>query len=67
MAFASDRVVLLSNSGTLVASVALLGDYIAGSTDFLASSDGHGGTVITDPPVTLANDQAGFLIAPRHG
>ncbi len=56
----------VTNSGTLVASVALLGNYGTGSLDFIANSDGHGGTTITDRPVTVAADQAGFPVAPKY-
>ena len=55
------------NSGGVVANIALLGNYIAGSADFIASSDGHGGTIVTDPPITVATDQQGFLTQPKHG
>jgi hypothetical protein len=34
--------------GTHTANIALLGNYLASS--FVSSSDGHGGTLITDPP-----------------
>jgi hypothetical protein len=44
------------NAGTLAVTegggtidIALLGSYFAGS--FVASSDGHGGTLVTDPPL----------------
>jgi plastocyanin len=39
---------LTANDGSHHASIALLGQYMASS--FAASSDGHGGTLITDPP-----------------
>ena len=50
---------LLNTGGTLsvtdsthTANIALLGNYMASS--FVPSSDGHGGTLVTDPP---ANQQ----------
>jgi hypothetical protein len=36
------------SDGTRTANIALLGQYMAGS--FATSADGHGGTLITDPP-----------------
>jgi hypothetical protein len=49
-----------ANTGTLAVTqgantinVALFGNYIASS--FVASSDGHGGTLITDPPIVAQN------------
>jgi hypothetical protein len=47
------------SDGTHSAAVALLGQYIAGN--FTLSSDGHGGTLIADPPL---NQQ---LLAQPHG
>jgi hypothetical protein len=40
--------VLTASDGSHVAKIALLGQYMAGS--FVASSDGQGGTLISDPP-----------------
>jgi hypothetical protein len=40
--------------GTHTANIALLGNYIASS--FVAASDGHGGTVVYDPPASGATD-----------
>jgi len=58
----------VTNSGTQVASIALLGNYIAGSADFVASAGAGGsGTIITDPPVTDAAEQQSFFAQPRHG
>jgi hypothetical protein len=37
------------SDGTHFAALSLLGQYIAGN--FSIASDGHGGTLITDPPV----------------
>jgi autotransporter passenger strand-loop-strand repeat protein len=39
---------LTVSDGTHTANIALLGQYMA--TSFVAASDGHGGTLITDPP-----------------
>jgi hypothetical protein len=41
---------LTVTDGTHTANIALLGNYLASM--FVASSDGHGGTQITDPPAT---------------
>jgi hypothetical protein len=49
---------LTATDGTHMANIALLGQYVASS--FVASSDGHGGTLITDPPVT----QQSLLVHP---
>jgi hypothetical protein len=56
-----------TNTGTLAVTegastinVALLGNYLASS--FVASSDGHGGTLVTDPPLT----QQASLGLPQH-
>ncbi|MFN5282426.1 hypothetical protein [Bradyrhizobium sp.] len=46
--------------GTVTASVALLGNYMAST--FTASSDGHGGTLVVDPPAT----QVSQLAQPQH-
>jgi hypothetical protein len=39
-----------------VANIALLGQYVAGS--FALSSDGHGGTLVTDPAVVAQTQLA---------
>jgi hypothetical protein len=39
---------LTVSEGAGTVNMALLGSYLAGS--FVASSDGHGGTLVTDPP-----------------
>ena len=49
------------NDGTHIANIALLGNYIASS--FVAASDGHGGTLVSDPAPTGSQ---GLLTAP-HG
>jgi hypothetical protein len=41
------------NTGA-VASIVLLGQYVAGN--FTSASDGHGGTVVGDPPVVAQTD-----------
>ena len=43
--------VLTASDGTHTAKLALLGQYMASS--FVASSDGHGGTLISDPPQAM--------------
>jgi hypothetical protein len=40
------------SDGTHTANVALLGQYMAAS--FATASDGHGGTLVTDPPVVAS-------------
>jgi hypothetical protein len=59
---------LTVSDGVHTASLLLLGQYVAGN--FHMASDGNlpnAGTLITDPPLTVATDQQGFLGAPRHG
>jgi autotransporter passenger strand-loop-strand repeat protein len=51
---------LTVSDGTHTAVLALLGQYVVGN--FTMQSDGHGGTLITDPPV----DQSSLLTQP-HG
>lgn len=48
------------SDGTNTANIALLGQYMAGS--FATASDGHGGTMITDPPVQAQTQ----LTQPQH-
>ena len=57
-----------SSSGTLsvtdgshTANILLLGQYVAGN--FNIASDGTGGTLVTDPPVTVATDTGTFITA----
>ena len=45
----------VSDGGSPVASITLLGNYIAGTGNFAAQSDGHGGTIATDPQVVQAS------------
>ena len=52
------------SDGTHAASILLLGQYVAGN--FHIASDGTGGTIVTDPPLTMAIDQQGFLTAGRR-
>jgi hypothetical protein len=47
--------VLTASDGAHVAKIALLGQYEAAS--FVMASDGHGGTLITDPPELIAQTQ----------
>jgi hypothetical protein len=47
--------VLTASDGAHVAKIALLGQYAAAS--FVTASDGHGGTLITDPPQLIAQTQ----------
>ena len=48
--------------GTHTANIALLGNYLAST--FVASSDGHGGTSVTNQPATIG-DQSAILSQPR--
>ena len=50
---------LTVNDGTHVATLTLLGQYVTGQ--FHMANDGHGGTLVTDPPV----DSAGHLVSPH--
>ena len=59
-----------SSSGTLTvaddtrtANVALLGNYLASS--FVATNDGHGGTMVVDPVLPVLNQQT-ILTLPQH-
>ena len=54
----------VSTSGT-TANITLLGQYVA--AQFHLTSDGHGGTLVTDPPLAVATDQPSFLTQPRRG
>ena len=42
--------------GTHIAKIALLGNYLAST--FVAQSDGHGGTIVFDPPAIGAGNLA---------
>jgi autotransporter passenger strand-loop-strand repeat protein len=53
---------LAVTNGTSAVQITLLGQYVTGQ--FSAASDGHGGTVIADPPVT-AQDTASALVTPH--
>ena len=50
---------LTVNDGAHVAALTLLGQYVTGQ--FHMVNDGHGGTLVTDPPV----DSAGHLASPH--
>jgi hypothetical protein len=54
---------LAVTDGTHTASIALLGNYLAST--FVASSDGHGGTSVVDPPAASVNQNA-LLSLPQH-
>jgi hypothetical protein len=47
---------LAVTSGTHTATITLLGQYVA--ADFHVSTDGHGGTFVTDPPVSTSQTVA---------
>jgi hypothetical protein len=53
--------------GTHTANLTLLGQYVAGQLHL--TSEGHGGTLVTDPPLTLtvAADQQSFFTRPQLG
>ncbi|MGY3698448.1 autotransporter passenger strand-loop-strand repeat protein [Bradyrhizobium sp. USDA 3240] len=51
---------LTVTDGTVTASIMLLGNYMAST--FTTSSDGHGGTLVVDPPAT----QVSQLAQPQH-
>ncbi|MGY3693161.1 autotransporter passenger strand-loop-strand repeat protein [Bradyrhizobium sp. USDA 3240] len=51
---------LTVTDGTVTASIALLGNYMAST--FTTSSDGHGGILVVDPPAT----QVSQLAQPQH-
>ena len=56
---------LTVTDGTHTANLTLLGIYAPGN--FTLSSDLHGGTIVNDPPLTVANDQQSLLTHPRQG
>ena len=56
---------LTVSDGAHTANIALLGQYVA--ANFNLASDGHGGTLVSDPPVIAAADQQHFLAQPLHG
>ena len=53
---------LTVTDGTHTANIALLGNYMASS--FVASSDGHGGSLMTDSSSTFAQNT--LLTLPQH-
>jgi hypothetical protein len=53
---------LAVTSGTHIATITLLGQYV--TADFHVSTDNHGGTLVTDPPVRAS--QTAALVSP-HG
>jgi hypothetical protein len=55
--------------GGLTATVTLLGQYMAGAPpagNFTSASDGHGGTLVTDPPVSSSSAMASLTTATPH-
>jgi autotransporter passenger strand-loop-strand repeat protein len=46
----NNTTILTVSDGTNMANITLLGQYMAGN--FTSASDGHGGTLLTDPPQT---------------
>jgi hypothetical protein len=54
----------LDKRGAIAASVTLLGQYTAGQ--FTSASDGQGGTLIGDPPLTVMTDPKVTLMTPPH-
>jgi autotransporter passenger strand-loop-strand repeat protein len=56
---------LVISEGGKAADITLLGQYIAGN--FSLSSDNHGGTLVTDPPVVASTDANSFVLTTaRH-
>ena len=55
---------LTVSDGTHTANIALLGQYVVGQ--FNIASDGHGGTMVTDPPLTGTAQAQSFLTQPQH-
>jgi hypothetical protein len=53
---------LTVSSGTHTAALTLIGQYVAGN--FHVSTDGHGGTFVTDPPVSASENAA--LVNPHE-
>jgi hypothetical protein len=45
---------LAVTDGTRTANITLLGQYVAG--DFRVRTDNHGGTIVTDPPVSASQN-----------
>jgi autotransporter passenger strand-loop-strand repeat protein len=56
---------LTVSDGTHTANLTLLGQYV--TAQFNLAGDGHGGTVVTDPPLTATTDQQSFLTLPQRG
>ena len=54
---------LTINDGTHTATLALLGQYIAGS--FIAASDGHGGTLVSDEALSASATQTPVVTHPH--
>jgi hypothetical protein len=53
---------LMVSSGVAVANITLLGQFM--TAQFHLTSDGHGGTLVSDPAAATSFDQA--VIAPHH-
>ncbi len=57
---------LTVTSGGHTADITLLGQYVAGN--FSITSDGHGGTLVTDPPVTTEQSpMVAAVSSTQHG
>jgi hypothetical protein len=54
----------VTDGGAATANIALLGTYVAGQ--FHITSDGHGGTLVTDPPVAAPTDQNPLTLVNAH-
>jgi hypothetical protein len=55
--------------GGLTATVTLLGQYMAGAPpagNFTSASDAHGGTLVTDPPVSSSTDPISVTAPTTH-
>ena len=56
---------LTVSDGTHIANLTLLGQYV--TAQFHVTSDGHGGTVVTDPPLATTTDaNTGMFANPHH-
>jgi autotransporter passenger strand-loop-strand repeat protein len=55
---------LTVSDGTHIANLTLLGQYV--TAQFHVTNDGHGGTVVTDPPLATATDAHAVMFANPH-
>ena len=57
---------LTVTDGAHIAHIALLGNYTASQFNVTFAFDGHGGTLVTDPPVTALTDPGPFTLTLAH-